>query len=261
MSDDRYTAHLIGPEHVHLERMAPGRRREFATGRALAHRAVRDLGCGDVPIEVGPHRAPLWPPGIVGSITHADDWCAVAVTNDPAIAAIGIDVEPDRPIEPELWPQICTAAELDRLYALPLDDRGHACRTVFSAKESFYKAQFCLTSRSWTSTTRRSSSTRRPDGGVPRPVPTLPTGSPGSLRRVAGRLVPASSRRPSSSRGDGRAALSVGPADDRGEVGSSALSGTAPSRVWRHRTDTESAASSASPSTPSVRQSILRVPD
>ena len=55
------------------------RRREFATGRACARRALDDLGIAPSAILPGERGAPQWPPGIVGSITHCAGYRAAAV--------------------------------------------------------------------------------------------------------------------------------------------------------------------------------------
>ena len=43
----------------------------------------------------------------------------------------------DAPIEEDLWDTIASPIELN---ALPMQDRGHGVRRVFSAKEAIYKA-------------------------------------------------------------------------------------------------------------------------
>jgi 4'-phosphopantetheinyl transferase EntD len=113
----------------------PARLAEFATGRVAARRALRSLGHDPVALPVGPDRAPIWPVGIAGSITHADGIAvAVARWGRP----IGIDIEEDTPLALDLWPVICDQSELDRL---PPSDRGRMVRHVFAAKEALFKAQ------------------------------------------------------------------------------------------------------------------------
>jgi 4'-phosphopantetheinyl transferase EntD len=46
------------------------RRREFVTTRRCARQALAQLGVPPVPIRPGPGRAPVWPAGVVGSLTH-----------------------------------------------------------------------------------------------------------------------------------------------------------------------------------------------
>ena len=48
------------------------RRREFAAARGLAHEAMRRLGMPLRPVlRAGDGRAPRWPAGVVGALSHA----------------------------------------------------------------------------------------------------------------------------------------------------------------------------------------------
>lgn len=105
----------------------PARLREFAAGRAAARAALAALGRPPAAIPMQPGRAPLWPPGIAGSITHSATACLAAVTHTPRL--IGLDLEPDEALPDDLIPLILTATE----------DRTQA-RLIFSAKESAWKA-------------------------------------------------------------------------------------------------------------------------
>ncbi|RIL05745.1 MAG: hypothetical protein DCC71_09340, partial [Proteobacteria bacterium] len=85
-------------------------------------------------------RAPRWPAGVVGSISHCDTLCVVAVARASEVAGIGVDVEPDVPLEEPLWSKICTPGELDALVRpAPPAQRGHLARWIFSTKEATYK--------------------------------------------------------------------------------------------------------------------------
>jgi 4'-phosphopantetheinyl transferase EntD len=46
------------------------RRREFVTARACAREALAQLGLPAQPIPAGPRGEPVWPQGVVCSITH-----------------------------------------------------------------------------------------------------------------------------------------------------------------------------------------------
>jgi 4'-phosphopantetheinyl transferase EntD len=126
-------------EAAAVARAVPSRQAEFAAGRAAARQALRLLGQAAAAIPAGPNRQPLWPPGISGSISHS---AGIAVAALRRGAPLGLDVEPDEGLDPDLWPVICGPEELD---ALPIPDRGHYVRQVFSAKEAAYKAQYPLT--------------------------------------------------------------------------------------------------------------------
>ena len=136
---EEWTLHPL--EAAVLARANVTRGREFAAGRTLARRALRELGFPDAPLLAGPDRAPAWPAGAVGSISHTADYCVVVVARNPPYRSLGVDAEPDTPLEAELWPQICTPTELEWLAAQPAARRGLLCHVLFAIKESVYKYQ------------------------------------------------------------------------------------------------------------------------
>jgi 4'-phosphopantetheinyl transferase EntD len=132
--DARETA-LLPVERAAISRAVPSRRREFARGRACARAALAALGLDPVAVPVGPDREPLWPEGVVGSITHAGDRVAAVVASTSGLAAIGIDVEARRPMAPDVRARVMLAEDrVDVGEAGPL--------VVFSAKEAVFKALF-----------------------------------------------------------------------------------------------------------------------
>lgn len=140
-------------EAAQVARAVTKRRREFAAGRHLARRALARLGepgeFDDVVLLNGADRAPRWPEGVVGSITHTgagdQGYCAVVLGRDSQLAAVGIDAEEAKPLEPELWSFVLTPDERAALEREPEATRGLLAKVVFSAKECFYKAQYPLT--------------------------------------------------------------------------------------------------------------------
>jgi 4'-phosphopantetheinyl transferase EntD len=138
-------------EAAQVARAVTKRRREFAAGRHLARRALARLGSGfeDVVLLNGADRAPRWPTGVVGSITHTgagdQGYCAVVLGRDSELVTVGIDAEEAEPLEPELWSFVLTADERAALEREPVESRGLLAKVVFSAKECFYKAQYPLT--------------------------------------------------------------------------------------------------------------------
>jgi 4'-phosphopantetheinyl transferase EntD len=140
-------------EAAQVARAVPKRQREFAAGRHLARRALARLGeAGEfenVVLLNGPDRAPRWPAGVVGSITHTgagdQGYCAVVLGRDRELAAVGIDAEEAEPLEPDLWKFVLTVDERAALEREAAETRGLLAKVVFSAKECFYKAQYPLT--------------------------------------------------------------------------------------------------------------------
>ena len=119
-----------------LRAAVPKRRSEFLAGRACAALALRQAGQDETVHRQG--RAPLWPRGISGSITHSRDRAIAAISNRYAV--VGLDCEalvpPDRALQlsaaifSETEARLCPGA-------LPF---ATFFTLVFSAKESLYKA-------------------------------------------------------------------------------------------------------------------------
>lgn len=139
---------LFAAEERALGQAVEKRRREFATARACARAALRELGEPPRAIPAGPRGAPIWPAGIVGSITHCDGYRACAVARDADVATLGVDAEPDAPLPAGLLDDIALPEERAQLAALAREEPGVSWdRLLFSAKESVYKAWFPLAGR------------------------------------------------------------------------------------------------------------------
>jgi 4'-phosphopantetheinyl transferase EntD len=137
---DAALALLHPAERSLVERAIPKRRREFAVGRQLARKLLGELGFEPQPLLRGSDRAPRWPAGVVGAISHDARECVAAVARIGRIRGVGLDVEPREELEPRLWRAICTEGECER--ALTGSDplpAGLRARAIFSAKESLYK--------------------------------------------------------------------------------------------------------------------------
>ena len=139
------TSELLAEEAAHVAKAVPKRQREFARGRVNARQALGELGVAGVSLLVGSMREPLWPDGIVGSITHDNRLCVVAVARGEKYAGLGVDIEPDAPLEPEVAARIWSPAEAEQAARRTDMTPALASRLVFSAKEAFYKCQFPLT--------------------------------------------------------------------------------------------------------------------
>jgi 4'-phosphopantetheinyl transferase EntD len=119
------------------------RRAEFAAGRALVHAALTQLGVPAGPVLPGRAGEPVWPAGVVGSLTHCAGYRACAVARATDLAAVGIDAEPDRPLPDRVLDAVAGAAERARLAELSAASPGVPWDLLlFSAKESVYKAWF-----------------------------------------------------------------------------------------------------------------------
>jgi 4'-phosphopantetheinyl transferase EntD len=133
-------AFALHPEEAAAVEGAVARRRaQFACGRACARRALAMLGIENFPLVPGPRRAPLWPPGVVGSITHCDGFCAAAVARAGVIDGLGLDAEPAVPLAPSLLSRVCLPSEREWLARSPPPPLADWSKLVFSAKECAYK--------------------------------------------------------------------------------------------------------------------------
>jgi 4'-phosphopantetheinyl transferase EntD len=139
---------LFPQEAALLAGAAAGRRREFATARSCARRALADLGVTPAPVLRGERGEPRWPPGIVGSITHCAGYRAAVVARATDVPAIGVDAEPGEPLPDGVLGIVSGPGERERLRHLAAAAPGTCWdRLLFSAKESVYKAWFPLTGR------------------------------------------------------------------------------------------------------------------
>jgi len=142
-----FSGTLLPEEEALVRRAVPKRRSEFAAGRACARRALEILGLPSLPILSGSGREPLWPHGVVGSITHCDGYCAAVVAGKSRFLTIGIDAEAHLALPPDILSFVARADEIALLSSR--ENNGlHWDRLLFSAKESVFKAWYPLTG-SW----------------------------------------------------------------------------------------------------------------
>jgi 4'-phosphopantetheinyl transferase EntD len=135
------------PEEQRTVAHAVARRvREFTGARTCARSALSRLGAPAGPLPSGRGGAPVWPHGVVGSLTHCEGYCGAAVARRTTCRTVGIDAEPHLPLPAGVVTQVTAPEERDLVADLP----AGVCwdRLVFSAKESVYKAWFPLTG-SW----------------------------------------------------------------------------------------------------------------
>lgn len=119
----------------------PKRRAEFLTGRKCAHVALSRLGVPSTPILRGPKREPIWPEGVVGSITHCGNYCAAAVASSEKDRWIGIDAESTESLPAGIIDVIASPSEI-QLAAVVMREIPNWDRLIFCAKESVFKAWY-----------------------------------------------------------------------------------------------------------------------
>jgi 4'-phosphopantetheinyl transferase EntD len=135
-------------ERAALGPAGPARVIEFAVGRTCARRALHMLGLPAGEIGIGPVREPLWPHGVVGSITHCPGFWAAAVGSPRAgLRALGLDAALNQPLEPDVCRLIAaTPGEIAWMEHSTADLR--APMLLFSIKEAVFKAWWPLR-RTW----------------------------------------------------------------------------------------------------------------
>lgn len=124
------------------------RKLDFATGRVCARRALARLGATGLPLLMDDKGVPIWPPAVVGSISHCDGCCGAAVAWRREIQGIGLDIERLQAVDEGFIRLVCTPPEADWLRSVSSARQHPAAVLLFSAKECFYKCQYPLT-RQW----------------------------------------------------------------------------------------------------------------
>ncbi len=135
-------APLFPAEETAVARAVPKRRTEFQAGRQAARAALAALGVAPAVIPMGEDRAPVWPDGFTGSISHSDSYAAAIAAPCPPASALGLDMETDTTLEPDLWDIVLTMQELEWLQTMPASERGQLAKRLFTIKECAYKAQY-----------------------------------------------------------------------------------------------------------------------
>jgi len=128
-----------------VARAVDKRRREFAGARHCARQAMRHLGVEPGPVLRGERGAPVWPRGLVGSLTHCDGYRAAVLGYSLQVRSLGIDAEPHDVLPDGVLPAV--SLEPEREWLASAGDDLHWDRLLFCAKEATYKAWFPLTGR------------------------------------------------------------------------------------------------------------------
>lgn len=130
---------LLPPQ---LHRAVARRKADFLAGRAMAKAAMTLLDIPPEPVTIASNRAPVWPTGLVGSISHARGRCACLLSRDTT-RSHGVDTE-----------AIARDRSLTAILTETLNDHERATITqgilppatnatlTFSAKETLFKALY-----------------------------------------------------------------------------------------------------------------------
>lgn len=125
--------------------MGTKRRREFLAGRLCAYRSLLAMGVvSDFPLATR-DRLPVWPSGVLGSISHCTSIAVAMTAPRSRFHALGVDVE--SLITPATVADIQRSVGSDSelvFLAGAIPCRARALTLLFSAKEALYKALYPL---------------------------------------------------------------------------------------------------------------------
>ena len=132
---------VFGPD---IQSFHPRRLLDFKLGRLCADLAHRQCVQRPLPeLKVGARREPLWPVGIVGSISHGSSLVCAAVALSSEVRYLGVDLEEWGRVRPELGPSILADGELAGLTLLGDSlDESELLTLIFASKEALYKALY-----------------------------------------------------------------------------------------------------------------------
>jgi enterobactin synthetase component D len=132
--------------HQSLSKAVPKRRAEFLAGRYCAQQALIRLGFNHTHVDIGKNRNPIWPEGVVGSISHDNDSATAIVKHKvTAYSSVGIDVEKwigENDVQ-SMW-EVIVADDEYRLLSDSFLPLNQILTIIFSAKECFFKAVYKL---------------------------------------------------------------------------------------------------------------------
>lgn len=131
------------PVPTHLNKAAAKRRAEYLASRVLVRHALSRLGAEPWLLINDADRAPVWPQGFAGSLSHSHQRIALLLLNTESGKLAGVDCERIMKLETaeEMYAAIITEEEKRRLLesGLPF---ATALTLAFSLKESLYKALY-----------------------------------------------------------------------------------------------------------------------
>jgi len=137
---DFYQIHQ--PEKI--SRAVRKRQAEFLAGRHCAALALNSIGLyQSFAVEIGKSREPVWPDGVVGSITHSGTQAAAIVGASNSFSGVGVDIENlvEYGVYQQISPRVLNKSERDLIHALDVDE-ALLFTYIFAVKEAFFKAVF-----------------------------------------------------------------------------------------------------------------------
>jgi len=127
---------------VTIKRAAQKRKADYLAGRSIALAAMKALGISPTAIASAPSRAPIWPDGLTGSISHARGRCACVLSYDTS-QSVGVDTEAiaSGSSLAAILSETLTPQDRDTISA-DVSSQPTNATLVFSAKEALFKALY-----------------------------------------------------------------------------------------------------------------------
>lgn len=110
-------------------------KRASGAARIVARELLSSFGFGSAPLVKSAGGAPLWPPGITGSLAHDRRVAVAAVARSDKYHVLGIDVEPAEDLSFDLMDLIATPGE-----RMQIENDTGRLGLLFCIKEAVYKA-------------------------------------------------------------------------------------------------------------------------
>jgi 4'-phosphopantetheinyl transferase EntD len=132
--------HALWPEEAAaLARSVVQVRRASGAARIVARELISKIGLPKCALPKGGGGAPVWPAGIVGSMSHTSRVAVAAIAPRRSFSGLGIDIEPSEALPPDLLDLVTTPEE-----RACIGDDPYGGRLLFAAKEAVYKAVYPL---------------------------------------------------------------------------------------------------------------------
>ena len=129
-----------------FENYSKERKTEFLMGRDCAERALKKLdGCKSYSVGVKKDRSPVWPPGVIGSITHNKNWVLSCVASNKRMKGLGVDIESTLRIKALKNIESKILVEEEKALGLSLKKEispQDFLSLVFSSKEALFKCLY-----------------------------------------------------------------------------------------------------------------------
>ncbi len=140
-----YAAHDV-PFPDRLARAVDKRRADYLAGRILVQRAFDHFDAPHAPLHNAPDRAPLWPDGWAGSLSHSRSTCACILSTNTNLH-IGIDVETRLSSASEAAVRQVALSDTESALIAGHPEAAHLTGLIFCAKETLFKALYPMVQR------------------------------------------------------------------------------------------------------------------